>query len=69
MNRTPDKDNTGIMDIDNVMLDPSESYGNALKHDSHLRGNGNGNQSMEDIKSGKTKENLSFQEWTAKYHQ
>lgn len=69
MNRTPDKDNTSITDIANVMLEPSESYENALKHDSHLKVIGNVNQSMEDIKSSRANENLSFQEWTAKYHQ
>lgn len=40
-----------------------------LKYDAHFSGMNNGYQSLEDIESSRGEENLSFYEWTAKYHQ
>lgn len=76
MGTIPEKGNTSITDIANVLLDPATNSAhqslnsvNPLNYDSHFSGMDNGYQSEEDIKSSRHKENLPFQEWTAKYHQ
>jgi hypothetical protein len=47
----------------------STSIIDPLKHDAHFASMNRGYQSYQDIKKGRGVENLSFQEWTEKYHQ
>lgn len=61
--------NTTMTEIADVLLDHSSLQGNTLSGDAHFSGIDNGYQTQEDILSARHKENLSFQEWTAKYHQ
>jgi len=67
MKRTPDKDDTSITDIANVLLDPSAN--NKSTRNVRFSKTDNGHQSMENSKIGEENENLPFQEWTAKYRQ
>ena len=74
MAHVPGKDNTSISEIANVMLDPkgNQPYANhlnSLNDNAHFSGVDNGYQSPEDIRNSRGREHLSFQEWTAKYHQ
>lgn len=69
MDNRHDRDNTSITDIANVMLDSEKNNVDPLKYDAHFSGIDNGYQSLEDIKRSRGKEDLPFQEWTAKYHQ
>lgn len=63
------KPNTTMTEIADVLLDHSSLQGKALNCDAHFSGIDNGYQTQEDILSARHKENLPFQEWTAKYHQ
>ncbi len=69
MENKPGNDNTTMTEIANVLLDHGALERNALSYDAHFSGIDNGYQTQEDILSARHKENLSFQEWTAKYHQ
>lgn len=61
--------NTTMTEIADVLLDHDTHQGKALSRNAHFSGIDNGYQTQEDILSARHKENLPFQEWTAKYHQ
>lgn len=67
--RAPRKDDTTMTEMADVLLDPEMHQENALNQDAHFSGIDNGYQSENDILSSRHKEKLSFQDWTAKYHQ
>ncbi|MBP7175726.1 MAG: hypothetical protein KBA53_05845 [Thermoclostridium sp.] len=69
MKKKSNKENTTMIEIANVLLDHDSLQKNALEQDAHLNGLDNEYSTQEDIMSARRKENLSFQEWTAKYHQ
>lgn len=61
--------NTTMTEIADVLLDHGSLQGNALNCNAHFSGIDNEYRTQEDILPARHKENLSFQEWTAKYHQ
>ncbi len=69
MEKKPGKDNTTMTEIADVLIGHAPLAKNDLSHDAHFSGIDNGYQTQEDIMSARHKENLPFQEWTAKYHQ
>lgn len=69
MKKKTGKGNTTMTEIANVLLDHDTVQTNTIEHNAHFNGLDNGDQTQEDIMSARHKEKLSFQEWTAKYHQ
>ncbi|NLN65456.1 MAG: hypothetical protein GX144_08635 [Clostridiaceae bacterium] len=71
MAEKPGKDNTTMNEIADVLLDPdSVQRKNAFSNEAQFRGMNNRYQAEEEERqSGRHRENLAFQEWTAKYHQ
>lgn len=69
MAKTPEKNTIGITGIKDVLPETTEEHVNPLNHDAHFHWINDRYQSEEDIKSGRGKEKLVFQEWTAKYRQ
>jgi len=69
MKKKSGRDNTTMTEIAQVLLSHESLKGSATGEDAHFSGIDNGYQTQEDILSARHQEHLSFQEWTAKYHQ
>lgn len=64
MAKKPKKENTTMTEIANVLIEPSSIQGSTSgNYFAHFNETDDGN------KTGRHKEKLPFQEWTAKYHQ
>lgn len=60
--------NTTMTEIADVLLDQGSHHRNTID-DAHFSGVDSGYRTKQDIMTARHKENLPFQEWTAKYHQ